>query len=134
MKKTIILDTSTIISLNALDSNHDRAVQIVESLAQSDVTLIIPTDVFTETLNLAGKKLGRQKQLEIAQKLGESGQFLIVSTKDILESALELLPQMAESVSFTDCIVMACAKHWDTPYIFGFDAVFAKQGYKLPTG
>jgi predicted nucleic acid-binding protein len=130
--KTIILDTSAIISLNALDSNHQRAVEITEALSRLDVSLIIPTDVFTETLNVAGKKLGRSKQLEIAQKLGESGQFLIVSTEDILKSALELLPQLAESVSFTDCIVMACAKHWDTPYIFGFDAIFAKQGYQLP--
>jgi predicted nucleic acid-binding protein len=132
MNKTIILDTSAIISLNALDSNHDRAVQIVEALAQSGATLVIPADVFTETLNVAGKKLGREKQLEIAHKLGESGQFVIASTQNVLKSALEMLPQMAESVSFTDCIVMAAAKHWETRYIFGFDEVFSKQGYKLP--
>jgi hypothetical protein len=27
---------------------------------------------------------------------------------------------------------MAFARHYETPFIFGFDAVFAKNGYRLP--
>jgi hypothetical protein len=27
---------------------------------------------------------------------------------------------------------MAFARHYQTPYIFGFDEVFAKNGYRLP--
>jgi hypothetical protein len=29
-------------------------------------------------------------------------------------------------------MVMAFAKHYQTPYIFGFDEAFAKDGYRLP--
>jgi hypothetical protein len=37
----------------------------------------------------------------------------------------------AESVSFTDCMVMATADHYGTRLIFGFDEVFRKNGYVM---
>ena len=35
-------------------------------------------------------------------------------------------------MSFADCLVMAFAKHYQTPYVFGFDDAFTKNGYRLP--
>jgi predicted nucleic acid-binding protein len=34
--------------------------------------------------------------------------------------------------SFVDCLVMATATFYDTREIFGFDAVFGKNGFHLP--
>jgi predicted nucleic acid-binding protein len=39
---------------------------------------------------------------------------------------------MAESVSYTDCIVMVVATGSKTKEIFGFDDAFGKNGYLLP--
>jgi hypothetical protein len=51
-------------------------------------------------------------------------------------AALELLDTVAappdKRPSFVDCLVMATANANNTREIFGFDAVFAMNGYFLP--
>jgi predicted nucleic acid-binding protein len=49
----------------------------------------------------------------------------------ILDSSA-LIAQTNKRPSFVDCLVMATADFYDTREIFGFDAVFAKNGYSLP--
>jgi hypothetical protein len=53
----------------------------------------------------------------------------------IYKTAIDLLQTAKGSrgaPSFFDCLVMAFATHSQTPYIFGFDEAFAKNGYQLP--
>lgn len=62
----------------------------------------------------------------------ESPVFHVVDTSEQLVPALDRFARQPTSMSFTDCIVMACADAWETRDIFGFDAVFRKNGYRLP--
>ena len=45
-------------------------------------------------------------------------------------SALKKFATVAESVSFTDCMVMTIADDYGTPEIFGFDKPFQDAGYQ----
>ena len=132
MKTTIIADSSGIISLiSETDKNHARAVEISGTLEKAKGSIIIPSDVFCETLNIAGKKLGHRIALTISEKIQSVNTFLILDTSEkIRKRALEIFREQPESVSFTDCMVMASADSFETKDIFGFDEVFQKCGYK----
>jgi predicted nucleic acid-binding protein len=55
--------------------------------------------------------------------------FLILHEPHDNTNALKKFAKLPESVSFTDCLVMAAADEYYTPDIFGFDKQFAEAGY-----
>ena len=132
MKRTIIADSSGIISLiSGSDKNHIRALKISRKLEQAKGSIIIPSDVFSETLNIAGKKLGHNIALSISEKIQSAESFIILDSNEKIRSrALALFKDQPESVSFTDCIVMAVAYNFESKDIFGFDKVFKNNGYR----
>ena len=131
MKNTIIADSSGLISLaSATDQNHQEALKISQALFQAKGSIIIPGDVFSETLNIAGKKLGHSAAVGTAEALFTTSPFIIVdSDEKTREHAFSIFKKQPESVSFTDCIVMATADRFKTKEIFGFDKTFSKNGY-----
>ena len=132
-KPFIIADSSGLYSLaHSIDSNHQKAVKISIKISENNWKMIIPSDVFSEILNVVGKKLGKEKQLDLTRDL-LSGDFLIIESDEKTRlSAVEKLKKLPNSVSYTDCAVMAFADEYKTKEIFGFDEVFSKEGYKLP--
>ena len=132
MKSIIIADSSGIISLiSESDKNHPLAEGVSLKLEKDKGSVIIPSEVFAETLNIAGKKLGHKIALSVEDKILSIKTFLISDTNEkIRNRALEIFKHQPESVSFTDCIVMANADSFKTKDIFGFDEVFRKNGYK----
>src|SRR3989338_4230056 len=116
MKTIIIADSSGIISLiSKTDKNHSQAVKISLKLEKDKGSVIIPSEVFAETLNIAGKKLGHKIALSVAEKILSMKTFLISDTNEkIRKRALEIFKDQSESVSFTDCTVMANADLFKT--------------------
>lgn len=133
MNSTAIIDSSAIISLSFNDdSNHKAAIQSSEYLVEENMSLILPGEVITEVLNVIGKKIGKNKQLEIGKYLLKSEEFIIIETdNEIRINAFNKLQELPNSVSYTDCIVMAVADYFDSKLIFGFDKAFKTNGYKL---
>ncbi len=131
MKSLIIADSSGLISLSSdVDSNHAKAIRIVENLFTNFSSVIIPSDVFSETMNAVGKKMGHAQAILLARLVERNNTFLIVDTTVRIRSqAISLFSKQPESVSFTDCIVMATADSFSTKQIFGFDEVFKKNKY-----
>lgn len=130
MSDAVIVDSSAIVSLASLDdSNHKKALEIVTLLKKSRKTLILPGEIFTETLNVIGKKMNRKKQLEVGQDLLSGSMALLETTEKIRKLAFDKLKNISSSTSYTDCLVMAVADSLGTKQIFGFDDVFKKQGY-----
>ena len=132
MKTLIIADSSGIISLiSETDKNNSLAVKISLKLEKAKGSIIVPTEVFAEILNITGKKLGHKIALIVAEKILSMKTFLISDTNEkIRKRAMDIFKDQPESVSFTDCIVMANADSFKTKDIFGFDEVFRKNGYK----
>ena len=52
--------------------------------------------------------------------------MVVEITPLVRSNALTLYEKQAASVSFTDCLVMACADEYKTNLIFGFDSAFGK--------
>ena len=131
MSGPVVLDTSAIIALlSSGDANHVPAVQYAEELRASERTILLPADVITEAVTLAGKKLGHDRAVDLAAHLLTTTRYTRDETSDELRlAALEHFERQIPSVSFTDCIVMAVADAHQTRDIFGFDTDFARNGY-----
>ena len=131
---SIIADTSALFSLIVQsDSNNQKALAISSHIREVHGFLFIPSDVFTETLNVFGRKFGHKEAGFVADKLLDPKAFHILETESALRTAaLALFRKQPNSVSFTDCVVMATADGLQTSEVFGFDEVFAKNGYHLP--
>jgi predicted nucleic acid-binding protein len=129
----VIADTSGLMSLLVdTDANHHKALAHSAVFDESPGAVIIPSHVFSELMNVSGKKLGHQVAISIGQQVLSKPTYLIVESDKKLEVALERFANQSASVSFTDCIVMAVADRLQTELIFGFDEVFRKNGYRLP--
>jgi predicted nucleic acid-binding protein len=131
MKPPIIADTSGLVSLISEDDmNHELAIKISEELSKLHSLIIVSSDVFSETLNVIGKKFNHNLALAVGTEMVSSSAYNIIETDVFLRSAaLDLFKRQAESVSFTDCVVMACADKFNTKDIFGFDKAFKTNGY-----
>ncbi len=130
----LIADTSGIISLfSATDRNHDRALVVVERFQQVPGSILVPSDVFVETVNVVGKQLGHAQAIAIGTSLSQEPPFMVAETSgEVLQRAFARFAGQPASVSLTDCVVMAVADAFQTRAIFGFDAVFRTNGYRLP--
>lgn len=134
MEKTdqpIIADTSALVSLaTETDHNHKPATEAASQLRSSNRPIILPADVFAETINILGRRSGHETALRAAESfLRPESHFILIDTRACIEPALEKFRDKPQAVSFTDCIVMAVADEYGTRDIFGFDKQFADAGY-----
>lgn len=129
--KSVIADSSGLISLLfPTDSNNLRAIKISKSIIEVSHRLILPEEIFTETINVVGRKEGHYKAFQVGSGFIYSKMYEMAdTTQKIRDSAFNKFKTQSNSVSFTDCIVMAFADEFDTKEIFGFDDVFRKNGY-----
>jgi|SRR4051794_1500355 len=133
---TIIADSSGLISLLIdTDQNHARAVEIAEALSAEARSVVIPSEVLAESLNIVGKKYGHGLAVQFVEALLESTVFVVKPSSDIArQDALAVFRSVTSSVSYTDCLVMSMAAELGTVDIFGFDEIFARRGFFMPTG
>jgi predicted nucleic acid-binding protein len=126
----IIADTSGLISLfSPNDHNHDVAVIAAKRLRKEHKDILIPAAVFVEFLNVLGRKVGHSAALAAVSEL--TPPFMVLREPNNLLStpALKKFETASQSVSFTDCLVMALADQYSTLDIFGFDKQFEDAGY-----
>jgi predicted nucleic acid-binding protein len=135
MEKTaeppIIADTSALVSLATdTDHNHIPATEAAARLRDVSRPIILPADIFVETVNVLGKRSGHETALKAATELLRPGsQFVLIETLPYLHRALERFKDQAPGVSLTDCMVMVIADEYGTEDIFGFDMQFVEAGY-----
>jgi predicted nucleic acid-binding protein len=134
MLRPIIADSSGIISvLVDTDSNHSAAIDISQLLMQRNQRIVIPSEIFSETVNILGKKYGHTVAANILEDLALYTVFAIEPSTDISRrEALDLFRVAASGVSYTDCLVMAVADQHGTKTVFGFDTIFQQRGYIPP--
>lgn len=131
-ERTIIADTSGLVSLfHTEDSNHEVAVAAAQRLRDHGVTLLIPVAVYLELLNILGRIMGHEATTRVAEELSDHFTILNNISASTLLAALKLFYKATESVSHTDCVVMASCDEYRTKEIFGFDKAFARLGYRI---
>jgi predicted nucleic acid-binding protein len=130
----LIGDSSGLISLvSASDENHDKARTAFANLKETPCTVIIPGDIFTETINTLNKRATHQFAAGTASYLVQTPPFLLTeTTPEIRREALSRFQAQANgAISFADQIVMAFADAFGTREIFGFDEGFERQGFAI---
>lgn len=131
----IIIDSSALVALtHPNDADHGKAVAISAALGIAERPVLVPLEVVAETLNILGKKLDHAFAVVVGERLlkGE-GLLIFQPTEAPIRAALAKWRGQPGTVSYTDCVVMAYADQFETKEIFGFDAAFARNGYRLPT-
>jgi len=133
---TAIVDSSALVALLIEnDADHKKAVTLGTSLRAAGSLILVPAEVIAETLNLLGKMCGRDVALAAGrQLLTDPHLHLMTLSEARMHHALSIWEQQTSGVSYTDCVVMAAADESETTTIYGFDSVFAKNGYQLPAG
>lgn len=131
MKRIIVADSSALFSLFIdTDANHERAKKIKEQYLKQGGLIVTPSEVFTKLVNVLGRKFNHQAAVWAATVILQSKTLVIENTlESIRDAALKKFEDQPESVSFTDCIVMAFADEYETKEIFGFDQCFKQNGY-----
>ena len=124
----IIADTSGLISLLLPgDHNHKVALKAAMQLQTEQKSILVPAAVFVELLNILGRKVGHHAALAAVSELYPP--FVVLTTQANVAQAQKKFAELPQSVSFTDCLVMATADGYETVDIFGFDKQFADAGY-----
>lgn len=130
----VIADSSGLISfLLPDDSNYHKAINAKSGLLKTQGLILILSEVIAETMNILGKKFGHSVAVAAYRLFVKVELFSIIeSDSEIRDRAVEKYQDLSQSISYIDCLVMVCADQFETKYIFGFDEVFGKNGYKLP--
>jgi predicted nucleic acid-binding protein len=86
----IIADTSALVSLATdTDHNHRQGTESAVRLRSANRPILLPSDVFVETMNILGKRSGHDTALKAANSLLRSGsQFILIGTAPYIEPAL----------------------------------------------
>src|SRR5262249_56403133 len=101
------------------DQNHEPATKAATKLRTASRPIILPADVYVETINVLGKKSGHETALKVASELMHpESQFLLIETHMYLIAAIEKFKNQPPGVSLTDCIVMAVAGEYPHPDIY----------------
>jgi predicted nucleic acid-binding protein len=80
-------------------------------LREAQRPIILPSDVLVETVNILGKRSSHETALKAVDALLKPGsQFILVETTSHVEAALRKFKEQPETVSLTDCIVMASGR------------------------
>lgn len=129
----VIADSSALVSLASIpDSNHKLAEKIALKFKNTEGTIILPAEIFAETINTLWRKVSKAQALTTARSILGSATYSLVDTpSEIRTLALKTFErQRSKNISFTDCLVMAFAIEHQTKLIFGFDESFKKNGFK----
>lgn len=132
-KSFIIADASGLFSLlDKNDPRHKVANSAIDFLSDHN-EIILPSEIFAETLNAIWKKVGKQNAVRAGKDL-LNPDFNIHIMDTQIEIRLKAVKKFEEIrsnlISFTDCLVMVFADHFKTKLIFGFDEHFKKNGYQ----
>lgn len=131
MRQVIIADSSALFSLLIdTDVNHKKAIKISDKYLKEEGIAIVPSEVFSELINILGKKFDHMAVVKAITGILRSKTFLIENTLGASRYvAIKKFQHQPKSVSFTDCLVMAFADFYETKEIFGFDEAFRRNGY-----
>ena len=126
----IIADTSGLVSLLLPgDHNHKEALKAARQLQAKQKSILIPAAVFVELLNILGRKVGHAAALAAVSELYPP--FVVLTTQANVAQAQKKFAELPQSVSFTDCLMMATADEYETLAIFGFDKQFTAHSIGL---
>lgn len=133
--KNIIGDADSLIALvNKKDSNHKKAIGIVQKLAESEYTIIYPNTAILEAMTALKRKLSMDNKAQLIAKQFLDGDLNVLWVDEgISRDAVKFLTVNSKSKQNTvfDCVIVACARKLAADGIFSFDRWYSKLGFIL---
>lgn len=115
------------------DSNHQRARNVAEHLAQAKATIIFPITAYIEAVTVLQHKLKSKQAGAQAIKLFMDGQIITeaVDQSVLKEAAKYFHPEGSKRNTLFDAVVYVIARQHHAAAIFSFDRWYKKQGFTL---
>ena len=131
-KNRVFIDTNIFVALrDKNDSNHKRAVQILERLIKADVIFFTSSDVIGETLTVISRKLGKTQAVKFLKEVEGMAREIFVDENLHRISRNFFTEVRSKTISFVDCSNVVVMKNSKIKTIFSFDEDFKKMGVKL---
>ena len=123
----IIADTSALVSLATdTDHNHIPAKEAAAQLREGSRPIILPADIFVETINVLGKRSGHERALKAAAELLRPGsQFVLIETISYLHRG----PRSRRRPLYT--LVTSAIGEQSTGHLFKINASFSLISYSM---
>ncbi len=133
--KTILVDSDIFVAINKSDdTNHIKAKKLLENLLTQQVYFVTTNYIFSETVTVLSQKVGHTTAVKFISeiKTPQSDFEVYWITPEMEEEAIEIFrKQTSKNTSFVDCANMAALQlnKWD--FIFSFDSIYKKNGFKI---
>ena len=132
---TVFVDADAFVALaREDDTNHTLALAVLARFTTQPTTLITSNYVFAECVTVISQRIDHAAALAFINtiKTPQSVFTMHRITEELEDAALRLFSeQTSKNVSFVDCTNMAIVTQRRIDYIFSFDQVYRKNGYRL---
>jgi len=126
MMATAVIDSNVLIAARvASDEYHAIGRRIATGIRDGDLPVgFVPHDVLTEVLNYVHSQASQRTALETLYGIVTSDRLELVETTDHDFREARPLFERYDSLSFTDAVLAAYARHENVPYVYSFDDNF----------
>jgi predicted nucleic acid-binding protein len=133
-KQKVFVDADAFVAIaREDDANNEKALSLLSDLSEKPVQFVTSNFVFSESITVISQRLSHQAALAFIDKIKSSHpQFLVHYVDEQIEDmAITVFrEQTSKNVSFVDCTNMALVRKHEINYIFSFDAVYRKNGFR----
>jgi predicted nucleic acid-binding protein len=133
--QTVFVDTNVFVAwVKADDAHHKRAKRLFAALADKSIMFFTSNYVFSEAVTVISQHLGHAIAVQFIDTMSSpTSRFHITWADETLdEKAVQIFKkQTSKNVSLVDCANMAMVDMHHFDYLFSFDQVYKKNGYRL---
>ena len=131
----IFVDTDAFVALIIeTDSNHKKAVALLNNLCITPVVFFTSNYVFSESITIIRMEGSHAASLQFIETMQSFENPFQIKRADAAteELAIHLFKkQTAKNTNYVDCINMALIKQQHADAVFSFDDVYKKNGLQL---
>ncbi|QWR77428.1 type II toxin-antitoxin system VapC family toxin [Candidatus Magnetomonas plexicatena] len=130
--RVVFVDTSALVAFfDKADQHHPAAVEKMENIKRTQLTLLLTDFVFDETITAVVKKINQKTAVKMGEFLLSSNIIEFVwLTETLKERAWEYFKKYTDKIySFTDCTSFVLMEDRGLQHYFSFDEDFKRAGF-----
>ena len=131
----IFIDSDAFVGLAKQDdTNHDKAIALLQKLSKQEVSLITSNYVIAESITVISQRESHKAAVGFIHQMQSGENIFRVQKADVKldKKAMDIFEkQTSKSTSFIDCTNMAIMTDLHVGAIFSFDHVYQQNGFTL---
>jgi predicted nucleic acid-binding protein len=116
------------------DTNHEKAISLLQSLIKRAVVFITSNYVFSESITVISMLKSHEAAVQFIEAMqSQESQYLLKRVDEAIEEkALQIFKeQTSKNTSYVDCTNMAFMRQLQVDAIFSFDVVYRRNKLTL---